>query len=176
MNAVALQCSACHAALPEAAKFCPGCALPLTAFAVAQPAPRPVRRRHVIPMGAYVASALVILAGLASSHNQHEQAQREATLAAFKADLYDNGKLATPEAFQARCGQAQQVLHETTGRTKGDTVLSYQGGAFHVRFHPGDKPALRIVHVDIDRRGHVSTWEGLTDESFVYNRLGCSAR
>jgi hypothetical protein len=174
----ALSCSACHASIPEGAKFCHGCALPLTAFAVAQPTPRKRKRQsHAALLGwTAIAIAIIVAIAIGNQRNAAAAAAQEQALATFKADLYDNGTLATPEAFQARCGQAQQVLHDTSGRTKGDTVLSYQGGTFHVRFHPGDKPALRIVHVDIDRRGHVSTWEGLTDESIVYDRLGCSAR
>ena len=171
-----IHCSACGAPLPQAARscpVCPVCALPLTAIAMPTPAPRPRRKQPLLPMSCWVICALIVLIGIASASSQHDEQAREQTIAAFKADLYDNGKLATPEAFIARCGQPQTVLHPSSGQYKGDTVLSYQGGAIHIHFHPSERIALRQVRLFEDRPGHYREYEGLTDESIVFDHLQC---
>jgi hypothetical protein len=170
-----VHCSACGTPLASGHGFCSGCGLQLTAHAVPTPAPRKLRRQPLLPMWAWIAIALMILVALATTSSQHAEQAREQTIAAFKADLFDNGVLATPEAFSARCGQPQTVLHPTSGQYKGDTVLSYQGGAIHVHFHPGEKVALRAVQLEEDRPGHYREWEALTDESIVFDHLQCKA-
>jgi hypothetical protein len=75
-----IHCSACGTPLPQGARFCPTCALPLTA--IAMPTPAPIRRRA--PIWPYFAAAFLLfwIIAYTSDHvtEAHRQAQQEASV------------------------------------------------------------------------------------------------
>jgi len=124
-----IHCSACGAPLPQGAKFCPACALPLTA--IAMPTPAPPKKQVSILAILLCAFGIFWVIAYASSHVT--EAHRQEALAAFTADLQAGGKLNAPEAFQARCGKATE-----TAQKKKETILTYRGAdAIEVHFVAG---------------------------------------
>jgi hypothetical protein len=68
-----IHCSACGAPLPQGARFCPACVLPLTAIAMPTPAPR---KRQVSTL-AIVLCAFGILWAVAYASNRYEAGKAE---------------------------------------------------------------------------------------------------
>jgi hypothetical protein len=149
-----IHCSACGAPLPPGARFCPACALPLIAIAM----PTPVPRRKQTPLWLYALCGFGIFFVIVSALDADSRAKRDTAVAAFTADVQANGKLATPEAFQAACGKAEE-----SARAGGITVLTYSG--YRMYFQPGKA-------VDM-RRLTGSAWEQPMDADVIFDRLQC---
>lgn len=104
-----IHCSACGAALPTGAKYCPACALPLTV--IAMPTPAPVRRRK--PIWPYFVAAFVLFWIVAYTSDQIDRPKQEAAAAARQAAAQKQNdahwtlvrSLSTPQLFQAKCGR-----------------------------------------------------------------------
>jgi hypothetical protein len=160
-----IHCSACGASLSQGTTFCPACALPLTA--IAMPTPAPLRRRT--PIWPYVAAAFGIICLVAYIGGNRNDAQAAAVVSAFTADL-QAGKLNTPAAFQARCGNADWTEHKGT-----TVVLGYQRLDIHVRF-PQQKPVEfgQVFAVETAPGTFKNAERRLSEES-VFEDLQCKA-
>jgi hypothetical protein len=177
-----IHCSACGAPLPQGAKFCPACALPLTAIAMPTPAPP---RPRPISFWWYVLGAIVILATVCNVADNLQRPKEEAAAAARKiaADKQRDAEwelvrsLSTPELFQAKCGRA---LAQRSGISSRDgnfdaiyrrhaVTLVYrmpddlvQGDVMDVIFTPSDKDMPTSFREHFDDRTHaVIPYDGL---------------
>ena len=116
-----IHCSACGAPLPTGAKFCPACALPLTA--VAMPTPPPPRPRP-IPFWWFVLAAGVLLIVICNIAEQIDRPRAEAAEAARNAAASKQNdahwaldrSLSTPALVQAKCGRALAMRHGISAR------------------------------------------------------------
>ncbi len=143
-------CSRCRAILPSGSEYCPECRRAPAEETVVPPAESvwiqtftsaPVRTRAHLPL---ILAVLVIATGATGSgigysflHRLNPRSPREI----FAAEV-QNGRLATPEAFEAHCGLPAQVEH--IGER---TILHYAPGDRRVSFAPG-KP------VDLGEASH----------------------
>jgi hypothetical protein len=126
-----IHCSACGAPLPQGARFCPACALPLTA--IAMPTPQP--RKKPVSILAIVFCAFGILWVIAYASDAHTQAKHDAADAAAKATaaqqltahLALEDSLVTPAAFQKRCGPAHVLRGASAADTRGMDPAILQG-------------------------------------------------
>jgi|ERR1700733_5266557 len=131
-------CSACGTSLPLGSQICPSCRLPLTALAVAVPAPR--RKAFPYLVGA-IGLFVVLLYGLSHVQAKQHEDSHDQLLAALH-----GGALSTPASFQARCG----VAHSQR-RDDGDAVLDY--GETLVYFHNASARFVRTAnHLTIDEQ------------------------
>ena len=118
----------------------------------------------------YVAPAFFILLMVVRviGNRDHTRAAVEpaATIAAFSADL-QGGKLDIPEAFQARCGQAQHIIHKG-----GETILTYHGGEMWVHMVQGQHVQLRWVEPVEIKGGGYRDRESPASPEAAYQFLG----
>lgn len=157
-----IACSACRAVFAAGAVTCPRCGLQLTAQAlpVVEPQPRPFPLWAIVAIGIAVGWAAVAI-------NNSFVARRQADLqSAFLADL-KAGKLATPEAFEARCGEPAA----TTQTPAGPELHYYKSGDYYVRFVNG-QPVLEDGHIDWSG-AKPREWRSGADDSFYFSALEC---
>lgn len=111
-----IHCSACGTPLPAGSTSCCGCGLPLSAHAV----PTIKRRPPLWPWLAMAAAFAILIMIFGASLHQHA-----------KASLLDelHGGAFTPEAFQARCGRADQVDQQREVLRYGRTLIELHSGA-----------------------------------------------
>jgi hypothetical protein len=119
----------------------------------------------------YVAPVCFILWMVVQVIGNHDHTQADvqpaAIVAAFSADL-QGGKLATPEAFQARCGQAQHIIHKG-----GETILTYHGGEMWVHMAQGQHVQPRWVEPVEVTGGGFRDRESPASPEATYQFLGC---
>jgi hypothetical protein len=147
---MAIACSVCHAAIMPGATVCPGCGLQL----VAQAVPVIRRRSSVWSFILFLAAVFVAVGWLNSMAGKNASEKRQSDLQAALA----KGSLNTPEAFQARCGQARWTeqtkdgteLHYRIGAA--DTYVTFAAGGLHFQSEQtdwsGTKPVVYRITVD----------------------------
>jgi hypothetical protein len=130
------------------------------------PTPPPPRKRPV-SLWWYVGGAIAILCIVCSIADKRTAAQENATLAAFTADL-QQGKMDTPEAFQARCGKA-----DWSERKGAMVVLGYQRTDIRVKFPPHQPPQFsRVFAVETSPGEFRDASQSLSEES-IFEALRC---
>ncbi|HVJ09256.1 MAG TPA: zinc ribbon domain-containing protein [Acidisarcina sp.] len=133
-----IRCSACGAEVAPGTEYCSGCGLRLAAYAV----PVVARQRRGLPILLWIAIFAAGLYCLSYFLYQSDEHAHEAHRAALLVALHD-GSLATPEAFQRSCGQADAIA--TTPLRQGP-VLEYRGLNLAVAFSGRD-----VLFADRDR-------------------------
>jgi hypothetical protein len=135
--------------------------LPLTAIAIATPAP-PKKRVSLL---AICVAAFGLFWVIAYALDADTKAKDKAALATFTADLQPGGKLATPAAFQTACGRA-----DGSDRYKDITGLAY--GDVRVYFRPGHAVDLRRA-TDYRNGGTFHDVEMPIGEDIAFEYLQC---
>lgn len=122
-----IHCSACGAALPQGARFCPACALPLTAIAIPTPAPPRKKPVSILAICIVAIVALIVICNLADSiQRPKEEAAANARTAAADQERARQfalvQSLTTPQAFEQQCGKPSYI---ETGVLRRDISEDY---------------------------------------------------
>lgn len=155
-----IACSACNASFAAGPTTCPNCGLPLTAQA------RPVTKQPW-PIWVWILGAFLVLLVVGQFADSLQREHDERIQKIFLADL-NAGHLATPAAFEARCGLPQSVTQTRTG----PELHYYNGGDYYVTFVNGH-PALVAGHIDIDGNNKVTQWRSRVGDDFYFSALHC---
>jgi hypothetical protein len=154
-----LHCTTCDAIVPAGATRCPSCGLQLTTTAA--PAVHVERARW--PLWTIALGALFVIFVLARELDRQRAVTAAATAESFAAD-WNAGRLNTPEAFEARCGQpiivSNGVLHYPS-RSTGDYLVTL-----------GASPALELERVEI-HDGRASTHRMPVSAAEVFSAIKC---
>jgi len=114
-----------------------------------------------------VLAALILIVLHVNSSSRRAEIEAENARNAFAADL-QNGKLNTPEAFEARCMAPQKVVQTMDG-----TELQYSFAEIHVTFGPAGPPILESETVDLGSGGRVRSDRIPASPKLVFELLGC---
>jgi hypothetical protein len=167
MNSV---CSACGAKLVWGRKNCGGCGLAISAMALpVAPARAPKTR---LGFFFWMAVLLIFAVMVGEAVNKYQTAQRRQARATILAQLH-GGQLSSPEAFQARCGQATSLWSTAAGPT-----LRYNGIDLLVSF-PAAKdgipapPRFQMERAVQDAGGAFRDYDQNVSSDFALDQLHC---
>lgn len=113
-----------------------------------------------------IVTSLAICALIMAIGGVVSKSRGEAERASLIADL-QSGRLSTPEAFQARCGNALSAT------TKDDeTTLSYSYHELLVKLRSGAPVRFFVKHV-VNDNGQARSVETVVSEEFALDHLDC---
>ena len=161
-------CPACSAPFTEGAKVCPTCARLLTAVATSTPA----HVRSAAPIWPYLLLGFFILWVVAYASDHVAETYHRHALTIFRAALQPDGALATPSAFQAACGRA----NETAAR-EHETRLTYANAAYlTVHFVPGKEVSFTRQQPFRGLDGSLHETDHHVSDDEAFRSLDCNAR
>jgi hypothetical protein len=149
-----IHCSACGTPLSQGSRFCPACALPLTA--IAMPTPAAPRKKPVSLLAIVICAivALIVICNVADDiQRPREQAAAKARNAAAdqkRAQLFALiDSLNTPQAFIAHCGQPARRVHGMLARDISDDYVTPTAKRIDTLIYPqGSNGALDVILSD----------------------------
>lgn len=159
-----IACSACGSALVQGSSSCPNCHLPITAQAVR------VHKRRTSTLLVVLMVLLGIAAGsmIVGHVIEASDAPKHGSLLAD----FDSGKLSSPEAFQARCGNAISVADRQDAK-----VLSYNHGELLVKLTAGSPVRfyqVRPVKEHGTNGSYLRNYEAPVGAQFALEHLTCA--